>query len=413
MHGEYMLLLKSVLIILCINILSLHGSQADEITVEDFCGGFEQIVHNKKNTKINLIQAFQILYLTRTLIEPVQIKYQEDVPAVTRDNGRKIIFIHLPDTTYDKAEMKKIKNRKKEIRGLKLFKLLRKVTTKNECVEAIQRNYQDYENILNYIEESKENSKTEELYKHYKIMSLTLHQLKPYQRKGWEIIKSKDLFEFYQIINSDSSISKIMLINHADELGRLYDAKNNIFPNGAFSNFPTNIQQLTVFSCHPLEVVKYYNINSPLHKYDYFYPQVKRDYAEFFGENIPVLAIRGMLKINKRQMTSTLPDQNKCQVRMEAQDRHEEIFIKLNDVLISAGNLNQEVIIPINCGLINNDKNIIKVYSLIKNHQKLINITKMEIIFSDNTSEQLTVKNFTNNNNSRHIVTIGTTGGHQ
>jgi hypothetical protein len=54
--------------------LSSFGSYAGEIPKEEFCRSLTTIVNNQSKSKqLTVLQAFQILYLTRTIIKPEEI----------------------------------------------------------------------------------------------------------------------------------------------------------------------------------------------------------------------------------------------------------------------------------------------------------------------------------------------------
>jgi hypothetical protein len=383
-------------------------SFANDIPAHEFCESFEQIVKNKNaGKKITFLQAFQILYLTRTLIDPIQLNSDEN--AVQRSNTKdgKYIFVNLKDDSYDKAAYKNMQKIKKHLKKIKLFKQLRKIKDKESCLDAIAQRPNDYQAILDYIQQEQESSLLIKQYKNAKIMSLTMHQLKAFKRKGWHILKIKDIYELYQYL-AGTQITQAILINHADELGRLYDAQNNLFPKGAFLNLPDQLQSLTVFSCHPDKVIENYQISQITKRINYFYPKVKEDFQDFFGENIPVLSIRSMLKIEKFPQKSVEPADT-CEIEIKNNTVSSKMMIELNHALITATDLKQNNIFKVDCKLINANKNIVKIHGAGKKADD-VHIEDI-IIHQNNLSLNLNIKKYLSQDQKRHIVTIGTTGG--
>jgi hypothetical protein len=383
-------------------------SYANDIPAHEFCESFEQIVKNKNaGKKITFLQAFQILYLTRTLIDPIELNSDENDGQRSSTKDGKYIFVNLKDDSYDKNAYKDIQKNKKHLKKIKLFKQLRKIKDKESCLNAIADRPNDYQAILDYIKKEQASSLLFKQYKNSKIMSLTMHQLKAFKRRGWHILKIKDIYELYEYL-AGTHITHAILINHADELGRLYDAQNNLFPKGAFLNLPDQLKSLTVFSCHPDKVIENYQISQITKRINYFYPKVKENFQDFFGENIPVLSIRSMLKIEKYPIKSTKPAQT-CEIEIKNNTASSKMIIELNHALVSATNLDHQNVFKIDCQLIDLKKNMIKIHGDSKQADD-VEIAEI-IIRKNNLSMNLNVKKYLSQDQKRHIVTIGTIGG--
>jgi hypothetical protein len=394
-------------------IITSQNIKAQDIPKEVFCQSLTTVISNQTNVKkISVLQAFQILYLTRTLITPKELP-QDDVVYENHfeDEGEKLVFVNLPSTQFDQQEIDRFKKLKKEITHLRLFKKLKKNQEEQQCLKNIEQHPEDYKKFVKFINESNSKKELQENYKNSRLMSLALHQLKSFKRKGWKIKVTKNLFEFYEQIESNTKISQIILVNHSDELGRLYDAEKTIFPKGSFSNLPPNIKRLIIFSCHPLEVIKHYQISSITKKLSYYYPEVNENFKDFFGENIPVLAIRSLMKLNRKALPDNFNTNYNCSFEIKGTKDLKNIVFSVNDNVISAGEIQENQITKFDCNLLLTSKNIIKIYYLNSLEKNPIGILALYLHTPEQSKQEIPLTEYLSADKTRHLVTIGTIGG--
>jgi len=387
---------------------------AEGIPKEDFCQSLASIVENQpKSKQLTVLQAFQILYFTRTIIKPEEVPSEkfESTSNESSENGEKIVLINLPNSTYNNDEIEKLKKLRKEITHLTLYKKLKKDQDQENCLKFISTYPKDYEKFLSFINESNAKKELQENYKNSRMMSLALHQLKSFQRRGWKVQIIKNLFEMYSVLEENTAVSQVMLVNHSDELGRLYDAQKNIFPKGAFSNLPANIKRLSIFSCHPLEVIKYYKINELVHKFSYYYPLLNEKFTNFFGESIPVLAIKSMLKIDKKLLPQNLSSKRSCSIKIEGQRKLENIIISLNDYVLSGSAIEESEERFFDCNLLGLNSNTFKFYYLGATEKKPLGLEHLKLQKNNSEIIDVPLLEYLSTDKIRHIVTIGTIGG--
>jgi hypothetical protein len=409
-----MIRIKIKIIFVGLTIIFSAALKAEGIPKELFCQSLATIVENQpKTNQLTVLQAFQILYLTRTIIKPEEIsnenlKHQMDTSSL---EGEKLVLINLPNSSYNKDEIEKLKELRKEITHLTLYKKLKKKQDQENCIKYISSYPQDYEKFIAFINEDNAKKELQENYRNSRMMSLALHQLKAFKRKGWKVQIIKNLFEMYHALEENINLSQVMLVNHSDELGRLYDAQKNILPKGAFSNLPSNIKRLSIFSCHPLEVIKYYKINELVHKFSYFYPHLNEKFSSFFGENIPVLAIKSMLKINRTSLPQNLLSGRDCSIKLEGERNIENIIISLNGSVLSASTIEPNTQRFFDCNLLNTNSNSFKIYYLGSTEKKPLGLENLKLQKNNSEIIDVPLLEYLSTDKIRHIVTIGTIGG--
>ena len=382
---------------------------ASGATGKDFCESFVTLSSETRESNIPFTTSWKIILRPKKIIKASYLgeEAHEQQSLSSFSEKSKYIFVHLPVPLVDFKSLEKLKKHEDEIADLRIISELRVVKSVASCLEVINNNPKDFELMSEYIEEYNKNLDNLNAKKEAQSTLLLLRKLKRFAKKGWNIIQSPDLFDMYQMIEKTKSIREIMLVSHSDELGRIYDAKKNIFPKGAFSNLPENIKKVIMYSCHSRQVLEYYEINKLSAKIDYYFPEIQEEFKEVYSTKIPVVAVRGMLEVAKAGTRTNLSSYRQCSVLIDYPEAKNNVVISLNDQFV--GTLSNTT--QIDCGLINENKNIIKVFYIGSVKRDPLQISAIRIITKSKTNLVGTTKEFLSKNRNNHLLTIGTFGG--
>ncbi len=390
-------------------ILLIACGVAQGATGKEFCESFITLSAEAKESKIPTSLTWKIILRPKKIIKASFMGADEEIKDNQKNSSKdsKYIFVHLPLPLVDFKALETLKNREAEIAHLPIISELRGVKDVNACLEVVKNNPNDFEQMSDYINEYNKNLDVLNDKKEAQSTNILLKKLKRFSRKGWNIVLSSDLFEMYKTLEKTKSITQIMLVSHSDEIGRIYDAKKNIFPKGAFSNLPGNIKKVIMYSCHSRQVLEYYEIKKLSHKIDYYFPEVQEEFKEVYSTKVPVVAVKGMLAVAEAGMRINLKSDRQCSVLVELPEVKDNVVISLNDQFIGALSLNTQI----DCGLVSENSNTIKVYYLGSAKREPLQISAIKIITSSKATLVATTKEFISKNRENHLLTIGTFGG--
>ena len=234
--------------------------------------------------------------------------------------------------------------------------------------------------------------------------------MQKYIRMGWIISYVHDLFEMYHEIESNQLIEQIMLVTHSDQLGRLYDAKKNIFPKGAFSKLPRRVRKLIVYSCNAEKVIDFYEIKKLSGKLDYYYPVVNKKFQNIFESQIPAIAITGMAKAAKASLQALPASFDVCLLKISMNEASQNVVVMINDHFAGAVRA-AESYLTLDCQLLSEISNQVKMYYLGEMKRLPLEVSTIVIESSRGESHALKLKEFLSPYDHNHILTLGITGG--
>jgi hypothetical protein len=375
-------------------------------TEQEFC---QELVkkNDKEDEKIPLKTIIKVLFYPRTIVQPQQNNEIHAEENEKSDNGSKIIYIHLPELEPDILKIKKLKVSAKKIARMKLFKKLQKIKTHDACLDLIDQNQIDYQTIRNHlvlaisIDEELQKNKEKNARKDL------LKRLKAFERKGWEIISSKNIIEFYKSIELKSP-KEILFIGHSDQFGNLYDSEKNKFPKKSFHHLAKGLNHFILYSCHAEKVINNYELKTAFADKTLSYPKIKKEYSTLFEDNTPLSSIRSMINLPSKVAASQTKIKE-CSLSLNARTETSGYLISFNDSIIGVIHNEYEKEIFFDCSILK-EKNVIRVFSpasLPKNSPELTEIN----VKSKNETIPLKIKEYISQTTQNHILTIGTNGG--
>jgi hypothetical protein len=390
-------------------ILLIACGAAQGATGKEFCESFITLTGEAKESKIPTSLTWKIILRPKKIIKASFIGEEDGVKDSQKNTSKdsKYIFVHLPLPLVDMKALETLKNREAEIAHLPIISELRNVKDVNSCLEVVKNNPNDFEQMSDYINEYNRNLDVLNDKKEAQSTNILLKKLKRFSKKGWRIVLSSDLFEMYKILEKTKSITQIMLVSHSDELGRIYDAKKNIFPKGAFSNLPGNIKKVIMYSCHSRQVLDFYEIKKLTNKIDYYFPEIQEEFKEVYSTKIPVVAVKGMLTVAEAGMRNNLKSDRQCSVLIDFPVVKDNVVVSLNDQFVGSLSPNTQI----DCGLISENSNTIKVFYLGSAKREPLQISAIKIITSSRATLVAITKEFISKNRENHLLTIGTFGG--
>lgn len=391
-------------------------TSAYAVSGEEFCQSYLEL-SQKSAAKVNHKALLTVMFNPKKIIRATTIQSLDEgalkVVSTSEDKspGEKIIFIHMPQprlTTDDTID--ELRSLQKEITKSSLMKRIKKARTLDSCMEEIKKDESGFLKLSHYLEvyESKKDLIEEE-----KQIAMNLQidkKLKIYQKQGWKVVYTKNLFDFYNKIQNGTRISEIMMISHSDELGRLYDAEKNIFPKKAFGNLPKTITKIIMFSCHSRKVVDYYSIAEASQYFDYYFPEIREDFQQIFQDRIPVLAIKGLLKSAKAKSRKELSE-SQCSLDLNLEESRSKVILTLNNEFIGTLNEQAEIHLNIDCSRISSASNQVRAFYLGQKMKTPLGVTNILIRNQKKQETSLEIKEYLSSNGHSHILTIGTTGG--
>jgi hypothetical protein len=387
------------------------------ITDKEFCESYSSLSAPKSIKKHSFKDTLTVLYTPARIIEVEKIESalaeEKEEVEILKDSAeeKKIIFIHFPQETFDKKDVKALHKLQKKISHLKLFKLLKKKPNEVKCLDLIKNNPEDFKEIENYLHTFEDNKELIERAKNQQMLRQLKVMLRPFQRLGWSLVYSSSLHSMYLYLSVRPEVQEIMMINHSDELGRLYDADKNIFPKGAFDNLPENIRKLMIFSCHPRKVISYYQIEAAAKNFDYYYPTVAENFIDIFEDRIPLIALGGFKKAAKNSLKYFKTNQN-CMIQISKDSTSTDVVLALNSHFLGVLQTTQDNQVRFDCELLNDDKNLFKLFYLGASERTPFTVSQMVLVREGNESQILKLKTILSFDQQSHILTTGTNGGH-
>jgi hypothetical protein len=317
----------------------------------------------------------------------------------------------MPTPQFDEKIIYEIHLQQEEVQKLSIYKELKRANSIEECLKIVHKNTKEFEYLEKYIKHYQANQKTIDA-QNQTIMNRQIQKaLRPFKKNGWQIHFTKDLFEMFNIIEKELTLTEIMVITHSDEVGRIYDAEKNAFPKKAFSNLPERIKKLIMYSCHSKEVASYYEMKQKTEYFEYIYPVIIKEFEEIFQDKIPVIALKGMLPSARASHIFKQHLPRECALTLNHASDKNHVLISFNDHFIGLLGSTEVTHINFYCELINQAKNIVKVFYLNQKERLPLNISSIELRTSDHQILDLSIKNYQSSQNNSHLLTTGTTGG--
>jgi len=377
----------------------------------EFCTSYVALLNDSKNPNISFSSMATMIFSPKKMIH-AELVGQKHVSNFAEESkqANKVIFVHLIASEFDSNILKNLKVKEKEIGKLDLVRNLRSVKTIEDCQAVVDSNSEDYRQVENYLNDYSNHQDDLKAGRDKKNLILLSKKMQKYIRMGWVISYVHDLFEMYHEIENNQLIEQIMLVTHSDQLGRLYDAKKNIFPKGAFSNLPRRIRKVIVYSCNADKVIEFYDIKQLSAKLDYYYPVVNKNFQNIFESQIPAIAINGMAKAAKAKLKALPASIDVCLLKISMNEAPQNVVVMINDYF--AGPVRAaESYLPLDCQLLSATSNQVKIFYLGKVKRLPLEVSSIVIESSRGESHALKLKEFLSPYDHNHILTLGLTGG--
>ncbi len=383
-------------------------SSAHAIEPRTFCDGFAELFTGSPAPTLSLAKRLRMALLPRSLVRAGKLK--EGADELRSPPGSKVIFVQLPAPARHPELIESLEKRKLQIARLELMQELRSARTSEQCLQAVTARPEEFGELSSYLELFQKAQPALDAERDHALRDLLLRKLRRFERQGWRIESSPDLFAMYRTLEEDSSIREVMLVAHSDDLGRLYDSKQNILPKGAFSNLPGRITKLIVYSCHAEMVAAYYEAARNTGKFDYYFPEIREDFGSLYNTTIPVAAIRGMLRAG-RSRTQAPQGGRECGVRISMPEARNHLVISLNGTMVGASSGRREIELQIDCALTASNDTV-KIYYLGTDQRPALSVSSITLRKKDSLGESsertLTVREFVSSQTGNHLLTQGT-----
>jgi hypothetical protein len=377
----------------------------------DFCTSYVALLNDSKNPNISFSSMATMIFTPKKMIHAEFLgQKHESNKAEKSKQANKVIFVHLVASEFNSKILENLKIKEKEIGKLDMVRKLRTVKTIEDCQIVVDSNSEDYRRVENYLNDYSNHQDDIKASRDKKNLILLSKKMQKYIRMGWVISYVHDLFEMYHEIENNQLIEQIMLVAHSDQLGRLYDAKKNIFPKGAFSNLPHRVRKVIVYSCNAKKVIDFYDIKKLSAKLDYYYPVVNKNFNNIFESQIPAVAINGMAKAAKAKLKALSVSYDVCSLKISMNEASQNVVVMINDYF--AGSVRAaESYLTLDCQLLSETTNQVKMYYLGEVKRFPLEVSSIVIESSRGESHALKLKEFLSPYDHNHILTLGITGG--
>lgn len=387
-------------------------------TDQEFCESYVSLTAEVTAVEpVSIGAMLKLMILPRQAIKSQKIessrKKEGVIDAGSIEQKTKMILVNLKNEPQDLAQLKvkfkQLSSMKKKVNQLDLIRELRSVETVEACLGLLEKHPSDYASIKEYLEFHQSVSPALEKQKETQAVESLHRKLKAFKKQGWKIVHPKDLFEMIRIIETTPSLGEVMVISHSDQTGNLYDAERNILPAGMFSNLPSTVRKLMVFSCNAENVIKRYqfDLEAAKGRYDYFYPEVSESLKNIFDQKTPLVAVRGMLPAAREKSESVAPVSRKCIIEISHHINNGYLLVTLNDRLLGSLSSSSDTRHEFFCDLMDPKKNLVKVFYLGSSERSPIGVSSIELSDELGKKHRLDVKEFLSVNSERHILTIG------
>jgi hypothetical protein len=383
----------------------LFAKETHAFTDFEFCTELVNQNH-KEEDKLSFKSIAKILFKPSSIIEAHQI-YSEVNTSKANIEGRKIVYVHLPEVEYDKNLLKSFRKSERKVIKLKLYRKLKKSKEVKDCLEKIDQDPNSFILIRDYIDQAINLEDELNKRKDYFGIKDLKTKLKSFKRKGWEIVFSKNIVQFLKDINLKKP-KEILFLAHSDQNGKLYDAEKNIFPKNSFEHLLSYIEHFILFSCHAEKVIATHHLKEIFVKNTLSYPTLTNEFKDLFKDKTPLISIKAMMNL-----TYFKQDKNQylemCEVKISSSKKEKNLIITLNDVVIGSMHEEYEKALQVECLKIK-DKNIVKIFQPSSAPKLKLDLNEVSLI-KNNVESQLDIREFISQINNHHILTIGTNGG--
>lgn len=381
---------------------------------EAFCRDYLALRQKQSYSRPTPDQTLKLLFHPRSLIRARQ--WDRPVPLLSpRDadkTARKVAYVMLNAPKWDDSVVRAVRETQQRIRRLPIVQDLARIETLNACRSVIKQDSFGYARMSDYLDQFKNAEPHLEAKRQWELRTLVEKKLAAFARKGWEIRFPRTYFEFMSELERERDIREAMLISHADVDGKLYDASGNAVPKGFLLNLPVNLRKLILFSCHTESVLDHYEAIQASSTLDIHYPELRDRHQNLYQTSIPVVALRGMLVSAEAGITTLSEPDRACKLDVvlpEASGRYE---VLLENRLIGILDRAREKSIPFDCSLLGSGKLIFKLHHAEGEARLPPRVSEMRLTTPGTGMVLLRVKEFVSSDGTRHIQTIGTTGGH-
>lgn len=152
---------------------------------------------------------------------------------------------------------------------------------------------------------------------------------------GWTLHEMLDVISLNNVMMSNPE--QLIILTHTTSNGVIVDANNNALPASIFTNTPTSLRKLSLFSCYIDQTQKTYGLERLVtaQRFDFVYPVVRSAYKSYFDDSTPLLALSALSKYHKkRNMLPVRSLEQKCSIKFDQNSSHLELGIYVNNQFI-------------------------------------------------------------------------------
>lgn len=280
------------------------------------------------------------------------------------------VFVNLvkkedfQNASVAKVEARGLKRIKKLIKGNELYKTLLEQESLEDCLSEIDRNKSGFLTLVALIESLNDKLPFAEIKTRIDTHNYTIKNIKNLKRSNWVIHEEFYLEDFLKVMSGNPT--DIIIIGHAYENGSIVDAEGKLLPTSIFSNAPTSLQSLLIFSCHSLKVIETYQLNSLTDKGRFFFhfPMLKDSFSVTFGDATPLLGIKSLISYGRKITATRLPlvNEKNCKLVFSANSQNGRLLVYLNNRFLSSLTSSE---IPFYCDLAS-ERNVVTLVQMNK-----------------------------------------------
>lgn len=363
-------------------------------SIESFCSEVTKSRPEKSSPKGVGKFLLKFIFSPESLVEVQTVSSL--LPQKTQPNRVKLAFLSLPKVELsrkEKEELKTLKNKRKlslkDLKKRSFYKSLAKTSNQEECLSFLKDN--------NFTTTLKELDKIAPRYLELKQIEADDYAFKTQSKKrsflrkdGWKIFENKNLNEIFSIVQ-ELKPNDLLLIGHASNDGKTYDAFKNAFPKNYFENL--GIDNLILYSCYSEESVDYYSFG----KYNIFTTSPTSFAEQFLDDSIPLNSLKVIKSIELKSLMR--PRTEICSFELPVKETSTLLSINLNKSFIGA--VAKKVNFP--CSLLK-ETNSVEIFSTL-NERHFGSIEINTLYFNNNA---IHLNEFITTKNNRHIVSRGT-----
>ena len=153
--------------------------------------------------------------------------------------------------------------------------------------------------------------------------------------RGWILHETLDVSTLNNVMISEPE--QIIIVSHTTSNGVIIDANNNALPSTIFTNTPTSLRKLSLFSCYTEKARKTYQLERLVtaQRFDFVYPMVRSAFKTYFEDATPLLALSALTKYyKKRNLLPVRSLEQKCSIKFDQETSQLALAVYINNHFI-------------------------------------------------------------------------------